>query len=212
MNNVKESIGWADYTWNPITGCKNTCKYCYARRIHERFYKTPFTDIVFHDPRMQEKMPKKASKIFVGSMSDIRYWKYDWLATVLNHCATFPMHTFMFLSKSINSWYRELPFWPSNTMQGFTMDCHDTGIRMSLQEEVKANLVSLMSKLKRPYLSIEPLLGTVPMCDYRGIELVIVGAMTGAGAVKPLPEWIQSVKDNIPADKIYWKSNIKKYL
>lgn len=33
----KSKIEWTDYTWNPITGCLNTCPYCYARRIAKRF-------------------------------------------------------------------------------------------------------------------------------------------------------------------------------
>lgn len=33
----KTKIGWADSTWNPVTGCLHGCEYCYARRIAERF-------------------------------------------------------------------------------------------------------------------------------------------------------------------------------
>jgi len=33
----KSKIEWCDYTWNPVTGCYHGCKYCYARRIAERF-------------------------------------------------------------------------------------------------------------------------------------------------------------------------------
>lgn len=35
MNKTK--IEWADYTWNPVTGCLHGCEYCYARRIANRF-------------------------------------------------------------------------------------------------------------------------------------------------------------------------------
>jgi protein gp37 len=35
MNKTK--IDWADMTWNPVTGCKHGCEYCYARKIAERF-------------------------------------------------------------------------------------------------------------------------------------------------------------------------------
>lgn len=35
MNKTK--IEWCDSTWNPVTGCKHGCEYCYARRIAERF-------------------------------------------------------------------------------------------------------------------------------------------------------------------------------
>ena len=33
----KTKIDWADATWNPVTGCRHGCEYCYARRIAERF-------------------------------------------------------------------------------------------------------------------------------------------------------------------------------
>lgn len=35
MNKTK--IEWCDSTWNPVTGCKHGCDYCYARRIAGRF-------------------------------------------------------------------------------------------------------------------------------------------------------------------------------
>lgn len=35
MNRSK--IEWCDHTWNPITGCRYDCKYCYARRLTARF-------------------------------------------------------------------------------------------------------------------------------------------------------------------------------
>lgn len=35
MNRSK--IEWCDHTWNPITGCRHNCKYCYARRMTTRF-------------------------------------------------------------------------------------------------------------------------------------------------------------------------------
>lgn len=33
----KTKIDWADSTWNPITGCKHGCSYCYAERLTKRF-------------------------------------------------------------------------------------------------------------------------------------------------------------------------------
>ena len=35
MNRTK--IDWADYTWNPVTGCRHGCPYCYARKQARRF-------------------------------------------------------------------------------------------------------------------------------------------------------------------------------
>lgn len=35
MDNTK--IDWADMTWNPVTGCRHGCPYCYAARTAARF-------------------------------------------------------------------------------------------------------------------------------------------------------------------------------
>lgn len=33
----KTNIEWCDMTWNPVTGCRRGCNYCYARGIARRF-------------------------------------------------------------------------------------------------------------------------------------------------------------------------------
>lgn len=35
MNRTR--IDWAQYSWNPVTGCTKGCDYCYARRMAQRF-------------------------------------------------------------------------------------------------------------------------------------------------------------------------------
>ncbi len=35
MNKTK--IEWCDATWNPVTGCRHGCDYCYARKLAKRF-------------------------------------------------------------------------------------------------------------------------------------------------------------------------------
>lgn len=35
MNNTR--IEWSDMTWNPVTGCRKGCRYCYARDFAHRF-------------------------------------------------------------------------------------------------------------------------------------------------------------------------------
>ena len=37
MNLHKTKIEWATHTWNPVTGCRRGCEYCYARRFISRF-------------------------------------------------------------------------------------------------------------------------------------------------------------------------------
>lgn len=33
----KSKIDWCDFSWNPITGCRHSCEYCYARNQVRRF-------------------------------------------------------------------------------------------------------------------------------------------------------------------------------
>lgn len=33
----KTKIDWADSSWNPVTGCRHGCEYCYAQRIARRY-------------------------------------------------------------------------------------------------------------------------------------------------------------------------------
>jgi len=146
---------------------------------------------------------KKPLTIFIGSMSDIEYWHTDTTKKILREIAYYPRHTFMFLSKNPMAYSGFL--WPINTMQGLTMTLTQT-------EHCQVENIEQMARYPRPFLSLEPLMGELKCRIPDKIETVIVGAMTGPGAVKPLPEWIQSVKDNVPAGKIHWKNNIEKYL
>jgi protein gp37 len=113
-----------------------------------------------------------------------------------------PQHTFMFLSKNPRSY---LHFeWPKNTMHGLTVE--------EIRHPLQGLNVCMMLDFPRPFLSIEPLLGYVYGKLPKNFERIIVGAQTGKGAIPPRLEWIQSVRDNVPADRIYWKRNIKRYL
>lgn len=33
----RSGIEWCDHTWNPVTGCRHGCPYCYARKMTARF-------------------------------------------------------------------------------------------------------------------------------------------------------------------------------
>lgn len=50
----KTKIEWCDATWNPVTGCRHGCTYCYARSIAKRFgsHQMPiFRDYpILHEP------------------------------------------------------------------------------------------------------------------------------------------------------------------
>ena len=32
----KSQFGWCDFSWNPVTGCKIQCDFCYGRKLASR--------------------------------------------------------------------------------------------------------------------------------------------------------------------------------
>lgn len=210
----KTSIDWGIkqlYAWNPVTGCKRGCGitkenprgWCYARRIHERFNKTPFSKIVEHPDRIINTNKRKRT-IFVNSMSDIEYWSTIQKEKILHYILNFPNDTFMFLSKNPMAYIgTDWGYcWPPNTMQGLTMIC-------TQMEYCQQEMIDEMSKYPRPFLSLEPLLGTLKIDLGKTFERVIVGAMTGPGATPVQQKWIDSVKANCEPSKLFWKDSIK---
>ena len=191
------------HTWNPLEGCPRNCSingkpWCYARRIHERFNKTPFSVVRIHPERFNDPIKhKKPAVIFVGSMSDIEFWPTVSVQGVIDVCKRCPKHTFMFLSKSETSYLRPGLVWPSNTMQGLTVT--EGG------EHSMHMVYHLANDVPRPFLSIEPLLGEFTRLVPPEIERVIAGSMSGPGAVPVQQSWVDSIKANVPADKIHWK-------
>lgn len=96
---VRNRDGSQGQTWNPFTGCRSHCPYCYARRMAKR-QKDDFTPKI-HPKRLHE--PEKLrtpNRIFVGSMGDVAYTDKGFLSDVLSVCRACPRHKFFFLTKS----------------------------------------------------------------------------------------------------------------
>ena len=125
MNNISKTIGWADWSWNPIVGCNNNCQQfqCYAEAMNKRFKwieqwnKPEFFKERLHEPYKK----KKGAKIFVGSMCDIFSEGVDqrWIYAILKVVEENPHHTFMFLTKKPMK-YKSYT-WPENAMLGITL-------------------------------------------------------------------------------------------
>lgn len=200
MNRTK--IEWCDFTWNPVTGCKRGCPYCYAKRVHNRFNKEPFDKITFHPERLMEPLKvKKPSKIFVGSMSDIEYWDLLWTKMILDVVEANQQHTFMFLSKRPSN-YNNFD-WPQNAMTGITITSGPI-----LSDTIQFFEIYRSKFMIRPFLSIEPLLGPVPAIMDK-FELVIIGAQTGPKAIVPKDEWVEEIVRIVPPEKLFVKDSIK---
>lgn len=193
----KTKIEWCDYSWNPITGCLNDCFYCYAKKIAMRF--DGHFKPTFHEDRLEDPFKVvKSQKIFVCSMADLfgDWVPKDWIDRVLRVIKANNNHIFQLLTKNPKR-YLEFEF-PDNVWLGITED-YINQARLNYLKEAKA---------KYKFISFEPLLSDMSGLDLSGIDLVIIGAMTGAGAIKPEKQWI----DSIYHPNIIYKNNIKKYL
>ena len=227
---MKNKIGWCDMTWNPVWGCNNHCEYCYARGIGKRFYNViadkeykymyhrneictgEFANRLRHfvptfiNSQFNKELPKKPQRIFVGSMSEIYYWKTEWREKVREKIKQYPQHTFQFLTKFrvvYNAW-------------SFPENCW-LGITTTREDDLNLGLPFLMVTDKRiQFLSIEPILEKINpklFDEITRIDWIIIGAETGNRKDRVIPkrEWIDDIvlycKDKyIP---IYLKDSLK---
>ncbi len=188
---ARTRIEWCDWTWNPVWGCRGGCPYCYARRIAKRFAlqvagRDDFAP-TWIEGNFAKPFPKKPSRIFVNSMSDICFWRPEWLAAVLGKILLNPQHTFIFLSKDYQVYYR----WE------FPPNCW-LGLTVTNQSDVY-NLLSNLPGTLHSFLSIEPVLGPIDVESLlnRGLAWIIVGAETGNRRERVVPElaWLQGIYD-----------------
>ena len=111
MNKTK--IDWATMSWNPVTGCRHGCPYCYARRTARRFdagcadpaplpgglhvltekiKATPYPygfEPTMHRYRLnQPERQEEPQTVFVCSMADLfgRWVPTSWIVEVLDAC------------------------------------------------------------------------------------------------------------------------------
>ena len=208
----KSKIDWPFqplYTINTTIGCPRNCfdGKCWARSMNDRFKWVEDFNKINHLKEFPTHIPGKGKYILVGGMSDIWYWDRDYLQDVIEKCSWHGgVHTFIFLTKSpiIYAYYA----FPSNCMLGVTITGEESWEDLAIKYERLSDRIGEISG--EYFLSIEPLLGNVELFE-KWIDYVIVGAMAD-GSVKPEKEWIKSIKNKVPEEKIYWKKNIRRYL
>ena len=197
MNRTK--IDWAEYSFNPVTGCRGTCSYCYARRIAERFHGPDGFKPTFHEERLSEPGKiTKPSRIFVCSMADLfGDWVPDeWIDVVFDACAANPQHQYLFLTKNpmryeaLFLWKRKVTPHP-NWWLGATFD---TGNDTSTFRD---HLWPLHESGWHTWASAEPLLEDItPYMEWEDtIDWLVIGAMTGPGSKdrQPKKEWVDGL-------------------
>ena len=210
---MSNPIGWCDRTWNPITGCRRGCEYCYARRMAQRLagrYGYPADDPfrpTFHaDKLLLPQTWKRPQRIFVCSMSDIVGGGVPnlWTGEVLGVADSCPRHTFIFLTKAPTRLDLFNPY-PANAWVGATVDRRD----------VLEPTLAAMRDVKAPvkFLCFEPLLedmGTWHLPDLSGIQWIIIGAKTGPHPFQPEPKWVLDLVRAavIAKARVYMKDNL----
>ncbi len=240
---AKTKIDWCEFVWNPVWGCLNNCKFCYARKIAKRFAKNItkkefdylerkifqkpqyfyINSVILYDKgsfydrlkifcptfivsNFEKSFPKKPSKIFVNSMSEIYYWEKEWMELVLEKIKKYPQHIFMFLTK-FPQVYKKYDF-PENCWLGITItDVINTN-------GFKYKLLHWYAKNNIKFISFEPLL-KFDSCDFAHYYMspppdwIIVGAQTNPYK-PPEREWVEKIikaakKQNVP---VFLKDNL----
>jgi protein gp37 len=181
-----DSIEWAQWSWNPVTGCLHNCPYCYARDIAERFYPQKFEPSIVPEALsapLNAAPPKDAAanvgyrNIFTCSMADLfgNWVPKEWIDSVLGIARQAKHWNFLMLTKFPQ---RLVEFeFPDNAWIGVTVDCQ---ARVAVTEralrQVKAGV---------KWVSLEPLIEPITM-DFSLVQWVVIG---GASPSSQTPEW-----------------------
>ena len=216
FNKTNESIEWATWTWNPITGCKAGCKYCYARNMTKRFkeiFRNGF-EPTFYPKRLEAPANTSVPKsnhigdrnVFVVSMGDLfgDWVEQEWIDAVLDAVRKYIQWNYLFLTKNPKRLVNIQ--WPENAWVGTTVDCQ---ARVKPAEEAFEKI-----KAKVKFLSCEPLSEKITFTNLKLFDWVIVGARsktTEVPEMQPKSEWVKSLMHQAwdAGCKIYCKPNLK---
>lgn len=196
----QSAIEWTESTWNPVTGCTKVspgCKHCYAETMAKRLhamgqanYANGFR-VTLHPHALELPLSwKKPRRIFVNSMSDLFHERIplDFILQVFDVMGRADWHEYQVLTKRSTRLLEldgDLP-WREHIWMGVSVERQDYSFRIDHLRQTSA----LMK-----FLSLEPLLGPLSALDLTGIDWVIVGGESGAGARPMQRDWVTDVRD-----------------
>lgn len=210
---ANSKIEWTDATWNPVRGCTKIspgCAHCYAETFAERFrgvpghpYEQGF-DLRLVPEKLTEPISwSKPQMVFVNSMSDLFHKDVpdDYVVLVARVMAAANWHTYQVLTKRSER-LRDL----LKTKLAFAAALPH--IWWGVSVENRKHGVPRIDHLraadpKMAFLSIEPLLEDLGQINLHGIDWVIVGGESGAGARPMQRDWVvniqgQCARANVP--------------
>lgn len=186
-NDSMGNIEWARWSWNPVTGCKHDCPYCYARDIADRFYEQKFEPSFWPDRLVMPKFTKApdASKhdvawrnVFSNSMSDLygRWVPKEWIDAVLSAMRDSEQWNFLMLTK-----------FPKKAAEfAYSKNCW-IGASVDMQARVKSTEEAFERiECGVRWLSLEPLIEPLKFSRPDLFNWVVIG---GASKSTKTPEW-----------------------
>ncbi len=203
----KSRIEWTDATWNPVRGCTKVspgCAHCYAETFAERFrgvpghpYEQGF-DLRLVPEKLRAPLGwKKPRRVFVNSMSDLFHKQVPsaFVTAVFDIMRQAHWHQFQLLTKRPGRAVRmdRTLRWTQNIWFGVSVESKSYLHRVDCLRETSA---------ATKFLSLEPLLGPLPSLDLRGVDWVIVGGESGAGARPMSAEWVVDIRDQCRAASV----------
>ena len=183
FNQTNDSVDWANWTWNPVTGCEHGCKFCYAREIanSERMaavYPNKF-EPTYHPYRLSAPKNTKRKdsddprdgRVFVCSMADLfgKWVPTPWIKSVFDACLESPEWEYLFLTK-----------WPARYAQMPLLKKAWYGASVIQQSDV-ARVEKAMAAFETDcvkWISLEPMLGPITFSDLSWCNLVVIGGQT----------------------------------
>jgi protein gp37 len=210
-----DSIEWARWSWNPVTGCLHNCAYCYARDIAMRFYPQQFAP-TFLPHRLtapaKTVVPERAAQeigyrnVFVCSMADLfgKWVPEDWITAVFERVRAHPEWNFLFLTKFPQRLAER--DWPDNAWCGTTVDTQE---RVKIAEKAFRGVTAGVR-----WLSVEPMMERLTFTSLEMFNWIVIGgatASTQTEAFDPPMEWVRHLLDQVETAKIshvYAKANL----
>lgn len=209
-----DSIEWARHSWNPVTGCSNTCGYCYAREVANHLFPQGFKPS-FYPGRLKAptttKLPHEAKadvgyrNVFTGSMTDLfgPWVPSDLIQVVLNTAGANQDWNFLLLTKYPER-LAEFSF-PANAWVGTTVDSQ-ARVKIAEQafEQVKATV---------KWISCEPMLERITFSKLHLFNWLVIGGASRtkkSAEFRPDREWVQHLWAQADAAgvKVYEKPNL----